>query len=465
MQEYQLASSFRDPNGFIFHKEGTVYRQINPSYYNFYNHLIDSGLYEELIARQYLVTHHEIERSNEHIIIRPEQLPLITYPYEWCFSQLKAAAILTLKIQQLALRFRMSLKDATANNIQFCGNKPVFIDTLSFEPYRDGLPWKAYGQFCRHFLAPLLLMRYVDVRCIHMLQRFLDGIPVDLASRMLPWKTHWSLFVQLHIHVHARFVEQYAHRVAPNCSAPQMSFKRLQAMVESLLCYLDKLDYKQTTEWGNYYEATLNYTPRALIRKREVVRGYLERVRPVCLWDVGSNDGSFSRLAKDISQYIFSTDIDLQAVDHNYRQAVATQEDNIWPLFFDVTNPTPDFGLHAAQCSLEARLKTIGVDCILALALIHHLCITNNYPFAFIARLFCRMAPHLVIEFVQPSDSWASSLLARKEDARDLFSHYNQNEFENVFRQWYSIEDQTRIEGTHRVIYLMKRDANAVMGL
>ena len=157
-----------------------------------------------------------------------------------------------------------------------------------------------------------------------------------------------------------------------------------------------------------------------------------------------------------------STDIDLQAVDQNYRHGVKDQEENVWPLFFDVTNPTPDLGLHSGQCSLEKRLNKKGVDCILALALIHHLSITHNYPFSFIARFFSRMAPYLVIEFVQPSDSWASELLARKQDAQELFAHYNQTEFENTFRRWYSTEDQKSIEETHRVMYLMKRKSNSI---
>ena len=410
-----------------------------------------------MVKHRYLVSHEETERTPNHIIILPQQLPLITYPYEWSFSQLKAAAILTLKIHLLGLRFRMSLKDAAATNVQFAGNHPLFIDTLSFEPYKDGSPWKAYGQFCRHFLAPLLLMKHVDLRCIHMLERFLDGVPLDLASQMLPWKTHCSLFVNMHIHLHARFVTRHNRDGVTPGRKIEMSLQRQQAMLESLLQYVSNLEYQHTTEWGNYYQKTLNYTQKTFDTKHQIVRSYLEEIQPVTMWDVGGNDGTFSRLAQDISQYVFSTDIDLQAVDQNYCQTVKNQETNVWPLFFDVTNPTPDLGIHGGQRSLEKRLKAIGIDCILALALIHHLVITNNYPFAFIARYFANMAPHLVIEFVKPSDSWAAELLARKQDEEKLFSHYNQCEFESTFSDWYTIEHQQKIEGADREIYLMRR--------
>ena len=457
MQEHQLVSSFKDPSGFVFFKGGEIYRQINQSYFEFYDQLINSGLHRELVEQQYLVNHKEIERTSKHIIIKPQQLPLITYPYEWSFSQLKAAAILTLKLQILALRHEMSLKDATAHNVQFVGSQPVFIDTLSFEPYLDGSPWKAYGQFCRHFLAPLLLMKHVDLRCVHILKSFLDGLPLDWVSRMLPWKTHLSLFAKLHIHLHARYLAKHKYNTAPKRRKVQMSLQRLQAMLESIFRYLEKLEYVRGTEWGDYYEETLNYTPQALDIKRQIVRKYLEKIQPMSVWDVGANDGMFSRLAQDISQYVLSTDIDLQAVDQNYFQSVKDQEKNLWALHFDVTNPTPDLGLHAGQLSLEKRLNKIGIECILVLALIHHLSITNNYPFEFIARYFKSVAPYLIIEFVKPSDSWASELLARKQDAQKLFSHYNQDEFENAFGAWFKIEDQQIIEGTHRVVYLMQR--------
>ena len=457
MQEHQLDSSYRDPSGYMFRKDGIVYRRINLTYFESFQKLLSSGLYQKLVENHYLVSHEEIDRNAEYLVIKPQQLPLITYPYEWSFSQLKAAAVLTLKIQCLALEYGMSLKDAQGTNIQFIGHRPIFIDTLSFEPYPDNLPWKAYGQFCRHFVAPLLLMKYVDLRCSHLLNNFLDGIPLDLASRMLPRKTHWSLFVKLHLHLHARYVVQNDQKSGSKGQQARMALSRLQAMLQSLQRNLEKLEYAQATEWGDYYEKTLNYSPESLKEKQQIIREYLNAIRPDVVWDVGSNDGKFSRLAADTCGCVLSTDIDLQAVDQNYRFGAKNKEKNVFPLFFDVTNPTPDLGLHGGQHSLERRLMSMGVDCIFALALIHHLSITNNYPFEFIARFFARIAPYLVIEFVKPSDSWASALLARKQDAQDLFSYYNQEDFEAVFGRWYSIKEQQDITGADRVIYLMKR--------
>ena len=170
-------SSFRDPSGYIYYENNTVYRKINKHYFDKYDYLMTSGLYDELIKQNLLIEHEEVKRTDEYIIIKPVQLPFISYPYEWCFEQIKDASITTLKIQNISLKYNMTLKDATAYNIQFYQGKPIFIDTLSFDFYKEGEPWGAYVQFTRHFMAPLLLTTYVDENLNCLLRNYIDGIP------------------------------------------------------------------------------------------------------------------------------------------------------------------------------------------------------------------------------------------------------------------------------------------------
>ena len=96
----------------------------------------------------------------------------------------------------------MVLKDASANNIQFQLSKPVLIDTLFFEGYKEVEPWVAYRQFFQHFLAPLALMACIAVRLSHLLRIYIDGITLDLAARLLPRRTRYSLGLATHIHLH-----------------------------------------------------------------------------------------------------------------------------------------------------------------------------------------------------------------------------------------------------------------------
>ena len=161
--------SFRDPSGFVFVRDGVLYRQVNRPYERDLALLRESGLHDALTADGLLVRADAVDAGlalepEAVAVLAPERVPFVSYPYEWCFGQLRDSALLTLEVMDRAMERGMVLKDASAYNVQFLRGRPVLIDTLSFTAYREGEPWIAYRQFCQHFLAPLALMSYVDVR-------------------------------------------------------------------------------------------------------------------------------------------------------------------------------------------------------------------------------------------------------------------------------------------------------------
>jgi hypothetical protein len=215
MKESRFAGSFRDPSGFIFRRDGTYFRQVNLGYKEEYDLLLRSGLYENLVNDNLLIPHREVGveaavPTLAYKILQPEPIGAVSYPYKWCFSQLQDAAKLTLKIQKRAMMRGMSLKDCSAYNIQLLKGGPILIDTLSFEKYEEGVPWIGYRQFCQHFLAPLALIAYTDVRLSQLLRVYIDGLPLDLASRLLPWKTRVVVPLLVHVHLHAAAQRRYA---------------------------------------------------------------------------------------------------------------------------------------------------------------------------------------------------------------------------------------------------------------
>src|SRR4051794_12844267 len=247
-------SSFRDPAGYIFEQEGLWKRAVTPHGITDYQQLISSGLYDSLVKDALLVSHLEEPAATSGDIARilvPEQIPHISYPYEWSFGQLRDAGLLTLEIQRRALEHGMSLKDASAFNVQFRGPEPVFIDTLSFER-NDGGPWPAYSQFCRHFLAPLLLMSTNSPSFNQFLRTSLDGFPLDVASRLLP-ATSWLNFgTLLHIHLHARSQQKYAGNSTQTsgCIADTGRTDPKPGFVSSLKNLVSSIKLKQfQTEW------------------------------------------------------------------------------------------------------------------------------------------------------------------------------------------------------------------------
>ena len=270
-------SSFRDPSGYVFEENGILMRKIASSYLPEYRRLIESGLYRELVAGKLLVPHKELTKPDEvhGLVIQPLRIPMISYPYEWSFSMIQDAALLTLEIQKRALNHKMILKDASAYNVQFVSGRPVFIDTLSFEEYREGEPWGAYGQFCRHFLAPLLLMAHTDLRLNRLAELFLDGIPLDLASRLLRGKG--GLFALIHIHLHARSISRHNqdNRMMVGRRAFHLSRRSFYSLLESLQQKIESLRLRKIcTEWGEYYSET-NYSDAASQSKESAVRELL----------------------------------------------------------------------------------------------------------------------------------------------------------------------------------------------
>lgn len=448
----QLQSSFRDPAGYLFKENETLYRAIAFDYIPHYTRMLQSGLYEKLTLEKKLVKHtQEKQTENGTIIIKPILIPVVSYPYEWSFDQLKDAALLTLEIQQNSLEYGMSLKDATAFNVQFIGASPVFIDTLSFEILNEQKPWVAYKQFCQHFLAPLALMSHVDMRLLSLFKTHLDGIPLDLTSKLLPLRTRLNFSLLLHIHMHAQSQKKF-ERTTQEPRSAQFSLIKHKALIDSLKSAIEKLSLpKIKTEWGDYYNDD-SYTIVGLQSKQEIVSQYLKLASPKVVCDLGANDGFFSLLAQQQGAYVISSDYDPLCVNNNYRRLKAIASTSILPLMIDITNTSANLGWnHTERESFEERMQP---DCIFALALIHHLAISNNIPLEFLANYFSKLSPYVIIEFVPKTDKKVQTLLATR---KDIFPHYTQEIFESVFEKTFHILQKTTIEDSERTLYLMKR--------
>lgn len=458
----RINASFRDPSGFLFTRDGVLYRQVNQSYRKDYDLLMQSGLYEKLVKGKKLIPHQEVEippalPGIAYRVIQPERVEFISYPYEWSFSQLKDAALLTLSIQKTALEMGLSLKDASAYNIQFHRGRPVLIDSLSFEAYQEGKPWVAYRQFCQHFLAPLALMVYRDVRLSQLMRVYIDGVPLDLASELLPTRTRLNFGLMAHIHLHASAQKRYSD--APEQAQTQTQGRTMNKMgllgvIDSLKGAVSALKWEpKGTEWGDYYDAT-NYTRAAFDYKSELVKEFLQKIQPHQVWDLGANTGVFSRLAASSGIMTISSDIDPAAVEKNYREMREKKETSILPLVLDLTNPSPGIGWQNRERDSFAGRGP--VDAVMALALVHHLAISNNVPLTDLAAFFASLGHWLIVEFIPKEDSQVQRLLMTRED---IFPSYNKEGFEEAFQTVFTIQECRAIEGSKRILYLMEQKA------
>ncbi len=448
-------TSFRDPSGFIFERDGVFYRQINKAYKDDYEHFVSSGLYDTLLSKGLILSHEEVDldifkNNNFYKFIKPKQLKYISYPYEWSFSALKDVALLTLEIQKTVLKYNMSLKDASAYNVQFLDAKPVFIDTLSFEKLNVNNPWVAYGQFCRHFLAPLALMSYSDIRLNELLITNIDGIPLDLAAQLLPKRARLNFGVLTHIFMHS--ASQKRHE-ADNSKNGKTNFSKFafEALIDSLESCVKSLKFpKIFTEWGRYYENT-NYTEKSFLQKKKIISDFIDKVNPKTLCDFGANRGDFSQISATKGIDTIAFDIDPVAVEDCYLNIKKNNQKRLLPLIQDFTNPSPAIGF--ANLERKSFCSRFGCDMVMALALIHHLAISNNLPFKNIASFFRGFGDYLVIEFVPKSDSKVQCLLSTRED---IFDNYTMQDFESAFCEYYQVIEKVNIEDSQRILYLMK---------
>lgn len=457
----RVPASFRDPSGYIFVKDGVLFRRIFSSYKIHYDHLRSSGLYKKLTERRLLIGHEEIGPwvsldKRTYLDIQPEYVRCISYPYEWSFSQLKDAALLTLDIMKESLSYGMILKDASAYNVQFHRGKPILIDTLSLEKYVEGHAWIAYKQFCEHFLAPLAVMALRDIRLNQLLKSYLDGLPLDLASSLLPRKTYLRIGLLVHLHLHARSTQYFSEKVNSSTSSTpgkKISREALLAIVSSLEKAIKCLSWEpEKSQWVRYYSSEHSYQAEAMEEKKQFVEECLVTIRPSSALDLGANTGAFSRIAVRLGIETISCDSDPGCVEMSYRSVRDHDEEKLLPLQTDLTNPTPAIGWdNRERLANGARVRG---EIVFALALVHHLAISNNVPLAEVAAYFAKFGTHLIVEFVPKNDDMVRKMLSTRED---IFSEYSKEGFEDAFGKHFNIVRSRDLTNSSRTIYLMER--------
>jgi hypothetical protein len=460
-------ASFRDPAGYVFRRDGALYRAIQPMAAADWAAFTEGGLAADLIVRGLLIDHEPASvelapRPGAVHVIKPRQLALISYPYEWAFSQLREAALLTLEVQRRALAADMWLRDASAYNVQFDAGRPILIDSLSFEPADLSAPWPAYRQFCKHFLAPLALMAHRDVRCGLMLRDFIDGLPLDLATGLLPGRTRLGgLLPHLHLHAAADRRTQTAQitgaadEKAEQARARPMNRTRHEALLDSLRRTVEGLRLELGGHWLSYTHQT-SYSQAGMASKREIVERMLAAAGGSVVWDLGANVGTYSDLAAGPGRLVIAFDMDASVTELHWRNLSTEQRASVLPLVMDLANPSPALGwAHAERRSL---LQRGPADVAMALALVHHLAIGNNVPLPLVAELLAGAGRKVIVEFVPREDPMTQQLLAAR---RDIFTDYTLDGFRAALAPHFSVVEEAAVADSLRTIFLLERRAPA----
>ena len=456
--------SFRDPDGRVFRIDGEIVRALSEQGAADWSAFQESGLLARLVEAGDVVetttaSSTELESINAVdpegewlVALRHERLPIVSYPYEWTFSMLRDAALLQLRVTREAFAAGLALKDATPYNIQWRGTRPVFIDVGSFERARDGEPWLGYRQFCMLFLYPLLLESYRGVPFQPWLRGSLEGIHPAEARALLRGRDTLRGGVFKHVALHAKLERSHADG-AKDVRKELREAGFAKELIEANLKGLEKLVKGLAapggpTEWSDY-GATCSYSGEDTRVKEEFVRAaVLHRPRDL-VWDLGANDGRYSRIAAEGSAYTIALDVDHGVVDRLYRTLQQEDTHSILPLVGDVADPSPGLGWRSRE--RRTLLERGRPDLVLALALVHHLIIGRTIPMRQLVDWLADLGSELVVEFPDRDDVMVKRLLSRKRDG----SHpdYNRVDFEDVLRGRFDVLGSVELPSGTRKLY------------
>jgi hypothetical protein len=388
-------------------------------------------------------------------VLRHELVPFVSWPYEWTPGMLRDAAMLTLDVTLEAIEHDMMVKDATPYNVQFRGSRPVFVDIGSFEPLVPGEPWAGYRQFCMQFLYPLMLQSWKGVPFQPWLRGSLDGITPSQMRGLISFRDRFRKGATLHVVAHSRLDRKYSERgmtggeVKKELKRAGFGKEVLKANVRKMRNVVDSLEWSPPKSVWTQYREIATYTGDEDQVKMDFVRDACAGARDLGLvWDLGANDGRYSRIAAEHASYVLAVDLDASTVDILYRDLQSDNSQKILPLVMNLTDPSPGIGWRNRE--RKAFLERSKPDMVFALALLHHVSITGNVPMRELVDWLRSLDSALVVEFMTREDPMVKKLLSAK---RVDHADYDQPFFEQLLNESFDIQRTQQMPSGTRILY------------
>ncbi len=455
---YYEPGSFRDPAGKIFYKNGKVYRKLSETGAKRFDYLKKDNLLEELIKKEFIVKTSETngrqidDKLKGEKILEHEKIDFISYPFEWTFNQLKDAALFHLDFQIYLLNKNAKLIDASAYNIQFKDNKPIFIDVLSIDEYKDGEFWYAHKQFCENFFNPLLLSSRKGVSFNNWFRGNLEGIQTSDLNSLLNFFDFTSPSVFINVFMMNKLDER--SKINPKKASDKVKFskkfskKSFINLLSQMRNFISKLKSKKKISDWDTYEENNTYQVQEEEDKLSVIKNFVDKHNPSFLVDLGCNEGKYSEYAsKQKNVKVVGIDFDLNVLDRAYIKSKKNNP-NFFPMYVDFSNPSSNLGWAGSE--RKGLQERSNFDCVIALALIHHLVIAKNIPLEDVIKWIVSFAPSGLIEFVPKEDPTAKIMMSLKGD---IFKDYEEKKFETLLSKYAKIKNISNVTSTNRKIY------------
>lgn len=452
--------SFRDPSSRVWLADGKVFRGLDENAAAavervrtapFFTSALDRG---EIVATDLAPASTPGPAGEVHrwaAVLEHERIPVVTYPHEWSFSMLQDAATLTLRLVRAAIDDDITTKDASAYNVQFVGARPVFIDVPSFEPYRAGEAWWGYRQFCQLFLFPLMFTAYKDLSHQRWLRGAIDGITPGEAKKVLEGRRSGHKGYFTHVWLHAKADARFTGSSADTVSSMKKAGYRKElyiATVDRLLALVESLEWERSDSTWSDYTSRGHYQSKELLLKADMVRSIAGQRHREQVWDVGANDGMFSRIAAEHADTVLAMDADDLVVDRLYRELRDDGTTGIVPMVVNFADPTPGIGWNGTERPpLPDRSRP---ELTLALAVIHHLALTHNIPTPAILDRLADLGGEVVLEIPSETDPMVTTLMGHKRAG--THRDYRLADIEAQAAERFDVRDRLELPGGTRVL-------------
>lgn len=454
--------SYKDNAARVILKDGLYFRLIFNEYKKEYDHLMQSGLYSQLQAKGLMLAHTEIpinlvidsaQSTKLYKLIKPEQIPFQSYPFEWSYLQWRKAILAYCSINIISLEYGMILKDATPFNFFMKEGNAVMLDTSSFEFFNEGDKWKAYRQFCSEFLSPLTLMHYNGQRWSRITRTHLRGLPLNFVSKQLPIKSWFNLNTLLHIHLHSKYSNGHGEESRKKASAG-FSVQKLRTLLGMIQSNIQGWGspYQFEKHWSLYYEKNIQ-SENYLRHKELIISEWLEKLKPYSVLDLGANTGRFSFIAAKYANRVIALEPDDICVDIIEQQIKAEKAIGVNAVLMDLVETTSNLGVLSKEfSSIYTRANS---EIVMALALVHHLHISNQLSFLQIAEILSKFCTKfLIAEFIPITDSKVQLLIRNKPVS---LIDYNEELFLESLSKWFDIKENITLQNSERRLFLLEK--------
>jgi hypothetical protein len=458
--------SFRDPDSTIFYADGEVYRALTRKGHEEWLRLSRTKLFARLLEESKVVQTEEVDRAQAppalraaayDVVLRHELIPFVSYPYEWTPGMLRDAALLTLDINMASLDEDLVLKDATPYNVQFKGSRPVFLDIGSWEHLEPGEPWVAYRQFCMQFLYPLMLQAYKGVPFQPWLRGAIDGITPSQMRALMSFRDRFRKGALTHVFLHARLEQRYAQSgrtggdVKKELKSAGFGKDLLRTNMRKMRKAVEAAAPNVPASVWTAYRHENTYEDADNQAKAEFIQSVASLRDWKLAWDLGANDGRYSRIIAERARYVLALDQDPSTVELLYRDLKAEGNEQILPVVMNLTDPSPGLGWRGVERRAWTERGT--PELILALALLHHVSITGNVPVRQFVDWLASFDSHVVIEFMTREDAMVRKLLSAKRISHD---DYNRGFFEQCIRSAFAVERIQELPSGTRILYALR---------